>query len=291
MTKDDSIESDILSLVRAFGLSRMEAIREVKILFAHAIGLGQLDLIKEPSLMSDPLHIEKYKKAFQDRINGKPIAYILGEKEFYGLSFKVNEHVLIPRPETELLVDVAIEKIQSHNLKRVLDLGTGSGAISISVAINAPGVDVVAADISKNALKVAEANVRSLCPSASISFVESNWFSKISGTFDLILANPPYIAADDSHLNSPELRYEPIEALVSGPEGLDAISEILEQGQSFLNEGGWLFFEHGYDQLGRCQDLLAGQGFMSLFNAVDLSGNPRISGGRIGAVTRTAYGC
>ena len=287
MIKDTLIESDILSLIRAFGLSRMEAIREVKILFAHAIGLGQLDLIKEPSLMSEPLHIERYKKLFQDRINGKPIAYILGEKEFYGLTFKVNEHVLIPRPETELLVDVAIEKIQSHNLKKILDLGTGSGAISIAVSINAPDLDVVAADISKNALKVAEVNRRSLCPGASISWVESNWFSKISGTFDLILANPPYIAADDRHLKSPELRYEPLGALVSGPEGLDAISEILEQSQSYLNEGGWLFFEHGYDQLGRCQDLLTGRGFTSLFNAVDLSGNPRISGGRIGTVTRT----
>ena len=287
MIKDTLIESDILSLIRAFGLSRMEAIREVKILFAHAIGLGQLDLIKEPSLMSEPLHIEKYKKVFQDRINGKPIAYILGEKEFYGLTFKVNEHVLIPRPETELLVDVAIEKIQSHNLKKILDLGTGSGAISIAVSINAPDLDVVAADISKNALKVAEVNRRSLCPGASISWVESNWFSKISGTFDLILANPPYIAADDRHLKSPELRYEPLGALVSGPEGLDAISEILEQSQSYLNEGGWLFFEHGYDQLGRCQDLLTGQGFTSLFYALDLSGNPRISGGRIGTVTRT----
>ena len=173
MIKDTLIESDILSLMRAFGLSRMEAIREVKILFAHAIGLGQLDLIKEPSLMSEPLHIERYKKLFQDRINGKPIAYILGEKEFYGLTFKVNEHVLIPRPETELLVDVAIEKIQSHNLKKILDLGTGSGAISIAVSINAQGLDVVAADISKNALKVAEVNRRSLCPGASISWVES----------------------------------------------------------------------------------------------------------------------
>ncbi len=287
MIKDALIESDILSLIRTFGLSRMEAIREVKILFAHAIGLGQLDLIKEPSLMSEPLHIERYQKLFQDRINGKPIAYILGEKEFYGLTFKVNEHVLIPRPETELLVDVAIEKIQSHNLKKILDLGTGSGAISIAVSINVPGVDVVAADISKNALKVGEANVKSLCPGASISWVESNWFSKISGTFDLILANPPYIAADDRHLKSPELRYEPLGALVSGSEGLDAISEILEQAQSFLNEGGWLFFEHGYDQLDRCQDLLTGQGFTSLFYALDLSGNPRISGGRIGAVTRT----
>ena len=287
MIKDALIESDILSLIRTFGLSRMEAIREVKILFAHAIGLGQLDLIKEPSLMSEPLHIERYQKLFQDRINGKPIAYILGEKEFYGLTFKVNEHVLIPRPETELLVDVAIEKIQSHNLKKILDLGTGSGAISIAVSINAQGLDVVAADISKNALKVAEVNRRSLCPGASISWVESNWFSKISGTFDLILANPPYIAADDRHLKSPELRYEPLGALVSGSEGLDAISEILEQAQSFLNEGGWLFFEHGYDQLDRCQDLLTGQGFTSLFYALDLSGNPRISGGRIGAVTRT----
>ena len=194
---------------------------------------------------------------------------------------------MIPRPETELLVDVAIEKIQSHNLKKILDLGTGSGAISIAVSINAQGLDVVAADISKNALKVAEVNRRSLCPGASISWVESNWFSKISGTFDLILVNPPYIAADDRHLKSPELRYEPLGALVSGPEGLDAISEILEQSQSYLNEGGWLFFEHGYDQLGRCQDLLTGRGFTSLFNAVDLSGNPRISGGRMGIVTRT----
>ena len=281
MTKTDSLESDIASLAQTAGISRSEAIGELKILFAHANGLAPLELIKEPSCMLEPTKVKKYKSLLQDRLQGKPIAYILGYKEFYGLPFKVNECVLTPRPETELLVDLAIEKIQRHNLKTVLELGTGSGAIAISLAAHLPDIEIIATDISVRALEVAASNAKTVCPDASISFVESDWFSEISNKFDLIVSNPPYIAESDIHLQRPGVCYEPTRALVSGPKGLDALSLIVRQSKFNLRENGWLLIEHGYDQLDSCRQLLIAERFTSLLGELDLSGNPRVSGGRI----------
>jgi len=277
----DSLEFDINSLVQAFGISRSEAIREIKLLFSYANDLDQLDLIKKSNVMRDPVKIKKYKKFFNDRLTGKPVAYIQGYKEFYGLCFRVNESVLIPRPDTELLVDLAIEKIQQYNLKTVLELGTGSGAIAVTIAAHLPNIKITATDVSSNALEVASENAKTLCPNHIIEFKNSDWFSEISGQFDLIVSNPPYIAEKATYLMGDGVRYEPSIALISGLSGLDALTLIVNQSKSFLHNDGWLLLEHGYDQRDSCFQLLSSGGFTSLLDESDLGGNPRVSGGRI----------
>jgi release factor glutamine methyltransferase len=277
----DSFESDIAKLGETFNISRSEAISEVKIIFAYANDLPSLNLIMDPTVMLESTKIKKYKKLFKERLQGKSVAYILGRKEFYGLAFSVNDSVLVPRPDTELLVDLAIEKIERYDLKRVLDLGTGSGAIAVSLAVKMPNLNIVATDNSAKALEVAVSNADVLCPQSPITFLRSDWFSKISGEFDLIVSNPPYIALDDSHLNLADLRFEPKQALVSGADGLDALRLIISQSRNFLAKNGWLLVEHGYEQRGSCLELLGAGGFSQLFCDLDLGGNPRVSGGKI----------
>jgi release factor glutamine methyltransferase len=277
----DPFESDIAKLGETFNISRSEAISEVKIIFAYANDLSSLNLIMDPTVMLESTKIKKYKKLFKERLQGKSVAYILGRKEFYGLTFSVNDSVLVPRPDTELLVNLAIEKIERYDLKRVLDLGTGSGAIAVSLAVKMPNLNIVATDNSAKALEVAVSNADVLCPQSPITFLRSDWFSKISGEFDLIVSNPPYIALDDSHLNLADLRFEPKQALVSGAEGLDALRLIISQSRNFLAKNGWLLVEHGYDQRDGCRDLLSARGFTSLLDESDLGGNPRVSGGKI----------
>ena len=277
----DALEFDINSLAQTFGISRSEAISEIKILFSYANNLDQLDLIKKPNVMGDSAKLKKYKKVFYERLTGKPVAYIQGYKEFYGLCFCVNECVLIPRPDTELLVDLAIEKIQQYNLKTVLELGTGSGAIAVTIAAHLPNIKITATDISSNALEVASENAKTLCPNNAIEFKNSDWFSEIYGQFDLIVSNPPYIAENDTYLRGDGVRYEPSIALISGLSGLDALTLIVSQSKSFLHNDGWLLLEHGYDQRNSCYQLLSSGGFTSLLDESDLGGNPRVSCGRI----------
>ena len=277
----DSFESDIAKLGETFNISRSEAISEVKIIFAYANDLPSLNLIMDPTVMLESTKIKKYKKLFKERLQGKSVAYILGRKEFYGLTFSVNDSVLVPRPDTELLVDLAIEKIERYDLKRVLDLGTGSGAIAVSLAVKMPNLNIVATDNSAKALEVAVSNADVLCPQSPITFLRSDWFSEISDEFDLIVSNPPYIALDDLHLNLADLRFEPKQALVSGAEGLDALRLIINQSRNFLAKNGWLLLEHGYEQRASCLELLGAGGFSQLFCDLDLAGNPRVSGGKI----------
>ena len=279
--KIDSFESDIVSLAQALGISRSQAISEIKILFAYSNSLDPVELIKDPNVMLDPKKVEKYKKLFKDRLQGKPVAYILGYKEFYGLSFQVNQSVLIPRPDTELLVDLAIQKIKQHDLRTVLELGTGSGAIAVSVATHMPHIKITATDVSSVALEVATKNAKALCPNNLIKFQKSDWFSEVSGVFDLVLSNPPYIAEDDIHLQGEGVRYEPLSALTSGASGLDALSLIIKQSKHYLDKGGWVLVEHGHDQRDSCGKLLRTEGFTSLLAKSDLGGNPRVSGGRM----------
>jgi release factor glutamine methyltransferase len=219
------------------------------------------------------------------RLAGEPLAYILGEREFYGLKFRVTPDVLVPRPETELLVELALERIPSSPLSpkesmfRMLDLGTGSGAVALSVAHARPHVMVTAVDASPEALEVARDNARRLTI-RNVEFVRSGWFSGLAGEcFDLIVSNPPYVAEGDAHLREGGLRFEPRAALVSGADGLDDIRAIIEQGKDHLASGGWLLLEHGYGQAGGVRGLLLQHGFGAVFSARDLAGVERVSGG------------
>jgi release factor glutamine methyltransferase len=258
-----------------------EAIVEIERLFIHAAGISRIDWIKTPSMDNWPDSVNLYKKYLNDRLAGVPLAYITGEKEFYGTQLQINRDVLCPRPETELLVDVALEKIRAFDKASVLELGVGSGAVSIALALNHRGVEIDAIDISSNAIEVAQKNVDKSGLSGRVQLRCSHWYDNVSDEYDLIVSNPPYIAENDSHLKNKTLLHEPQIALVSGIDGLDAIREIISESPPRLKRGGWLLFEHGYDQGPQCRSLLSESKFSDVFTEVDLSGNERVSGGTI----------
>ncbi len=208
------------------------------------------------------------------RRRGEPVAYILGRQEFYGLPFAVNPAVLIPRPETELLVELALQ----HDFSSVLDLGTGSGAIALAIKKHRPAARVVAVEASAAALEVAKRNGVAL--GLEVDWRHGRWFAGLEGErFDLIVSNPPYVAAGDPHLAA--LRYEPTSALVSGPDGLDAIREIVSAAPPHLVKGGWLFLEHGIGQDAAVRRLLEDAGLQDARTWPDLAGIPRVSGARL----------
>jgi release factor glutamine methyltransferase len=214
------------------------------------------------------------------RLGGQPIAYLIGRREFYGHEFRVTPDVLIPRPETELLVEAALEILPQFVDRTVLDLGTGSGCISIAIARERPTVRVTAVDRSTAALAVARFNAGAL--GATVEFIESDWFAGLAGrSFDLIISNPPYVASDDPHLARGDLRFEPVPALAAGAGGLEAIRRIVAAAPRALREGGWLLFEHGYDQSQACKDLLVEAGFDNLLFRSDMAGLPRVAGGQL----------
>lgn len=238
-------------------------------------------LLAHPERSLTETELSYYNELLQRRLNGEPIAYILGEREFYGMSLKVTPATLIPRPDTELLVELALQRIPLHERCAVLDLGAGSGAIALAIAHERPQAEVLACDASAAALAVAQENARALGIS-NASFVQSNWFAAL-GTqrFTLIVSNPPYIAAGDPHLAQGDVRFEPVSALISGMDGLDDIRHIITQSSSHLLQGGWLLLEHGYDQAARVRRLLQEAGFGDVFSACDIAGIERASGGRI----------
>lgn len=254
-------------------------ITEARLLLLHALGASAAWL---EAHRDDPLPrsaAEAFAALVERRALGEPVAYLLGFREFYGREFSVTPDVLIPRPETELLVEIGRQKVGAGDTASLLDLGTGSGCVAITLALEIPDALVVAADFSPAALAVARANATLLC--AKVSFVESDWFSGFTGQrFDLIVANPPYVAAGDPHLTEGDLRFEPMAALACGADGLDAIRRIIGDAPRHLVPGGWLLLEHGYDQAAAMRELLAAAGFADIEQHRDLAGIVRVSGGR-----------
>lgn len=250
----------------------------MRILVAHVLDLSRIQLItrSEHALTTD--EAMALRAALHRRMQGEPVAYIAGTREFYGLMFAVTPDVLIPRPETELLVDLALERLQPEN--HVLDLGTGSGAIAVSLAHTRPDINVTAVDISKAALTVAERNARH--HAANVAFVHSDWYAALPGRrFDMIVANPPYIVEGDKHLSEGDLRFEPINALTDHADGLSALRNIVAGATPHLSADGWLLMEHGYDQAAAVRNLLATRGFSAVRSWKDLAGIERVSGGRL----------
>lgn len=270
-------------LVKSLELTSVEARIEVQMLLQRVLGVGRAYLIAHSERVLNDAEKNSFQTLLQRRLAGEPIAYILGEREFFGLNFKVTPATLIPRPDTELLVELALQRIPKQKPCKVLDMGTGSGAIALAIAHTCPIADVLASDASAAALAVAQENARAL-GLTNVSFVQSDWFAAV-GTqqFDLIVSNPPYIEADDPHLIQGDVRFEPVTALVSGAEGLDDIRKIIGQSAANLSAGGWLLLEHGYDQSSRVRNLLEAAKFESVFSACDLAGIERASGGRISA--------
>jgi release factor glutamine methyltransferase len=268
------LSASIAAVLAASGLPPLEA----QVLAAHALGFSRARVLAEAQRVLDTDTVRAIERLFLLRRAGEPVAYLTGEREFHGLSLKVTHDVLIPRPETELLVDLALERLPNR-AGRLLDLGTGSGAIAVAVAHAAPDAEVVAVDSSRTALAVARENARR--HGAAIRFVEGEWFDGIAGErFDVVASNPPYVAAGDAHLGEGDLRFEPRTALVGGPDGLDAIRTIVAGAKRHLVPGGWLLFEHGFDQAERCRSLLAMYGYAGIASWPDLAGITRVAGAR-----------
>jgi release factor glutamine methyltransferase len=221
---------------------------------------------------------------FARRRVGEPVAYLIGTREFYGLVFQVSPAVLIPRPETELLVDLALARLKKMPVASVLDLGTGSGAVAVTLAKLCATAQVTGVEKSKAALSVARKNAETIIPHAynnKLQLILGDWYQPVGkAKFDMIVSNPPYIADADAHLSQGDLRHEPIQALTSGKDGLDAIRKIIQGASQHLYRGGWLLFEHGYDQVEACALLLKQAGFGPIFYEKDLAGIPRVSGGQ-----------
>jgi release factor glutamine methyltransferase len=254
---------------------------DARALAAAVLRLTRAQLVTRGPDPLEPNALVALKVLFARRQAGEPVAYLTGEREFYGLPFHVSPAVLIPRPETELLVDFALEIIGATDAARVLDLGTGSGCIAIAIAHHRPQAQVTAVDRSGDALVVARANAQALV--AKVQFVQGDWFAALedAARYNLIVANPPYVAAGDPHLVQGDLRYEPATALASGADGLDAIRAIVAAAPAHLDADGWLALEHGYEQAAACRELLAQAGFEKLFSRPDLAGIERVSGGRL----------
>ncbi len=247
--------------------------REARILLAAATGFSEASLLSNVERALAPDVAQRFLEFTERRKNREPIAYIVGRKEFYSLDLAVNPAVLIPRPETELLVDLALERSPST----VLDLGAGSGAIALAIKKNLPSAQVCAVEASAAALAVARRNA--VKHGLAVDFLHARWFEGLGDRrFELIVSNPPYIASGDPHLK--DLSHEPQSALVSGEDGLDAIREIVPQAPRYLSPGGWLLLEHGIGQHEQVRRLLAAAGLESVTSWPDLAGIPRVCGAR-----------
>lgn len=211
-------------------------------------------------------------------LGGEPLAYVLGTQGFWTFDLEVGPDVLIPRPDTEVLVDAALQRLPVGAAARVVDLGTGSGAVALALARERPSAQVLAVERSLPALAVARRNARRHAL-ANLDFLAADWLSALSGRFDLVVSNPPYLAKDDPHLGRDGLQYEPQAALVSGADGLDAIRAIAEQARAVLQPGGWLLLEHGWEQGEAVREVLGEWGYRERFIARDLAGRDRVSGG------------
>ena len=249
-----------------------------RILLCHALGLSRVGLITQSERVLDDGEAARFAVLVQRRLDGEPIAYIVGQREFFGLPFEVNGAVLIPRPDTELLVELTLERLPPRG--RVLDMGTGSGAIAVALAHTRRDADVTALDVSADALAVARRNAAA--NQATVHFLQSDWYAALDGAppFDVIASNPPYIASGDRHLSEGDLRHEPAGALTDHADGLSALRIIVAGAAQRLKPQGWLLMEHGYDQSAAVRKLLTEQGYTEVQSWTDLAGIERVTGAR-----------
>jgi len=277
MTADNPKPSTVaqaLAAAVALGVDRLDA----QLLLLHALGRAAHDrawlLAHDTDAMPDAAW-SALSAQLSRRLAGEPVAYLLGEKEFHGLDLRVDARVLVPRPDTETLVEWALACLEGHAAPRVLDLGTGSGAIALALQHARSDARVDAVDASADALAVAQANAQRL--GLPVRFAHASWLDGADSGYMVIASNPPYIAAGDPHL--PALRHEPVAALVAGADGLDDIRQIVQNAPAHLAPGGWLLLEHGHDQAAAVRQLLAERGFAEVQSRDDLAGIQRCSGG------------
>lgn len=252
---------------------------DAELLLAAVLGKPRSYLRTWPERELNAEQLQQFQTALARRQQGEPVAYILGQQGFWSLELEVAPHTLIPRPDTELLVETALELLP-HAPIQALDLGTGTGAIALALATERPGWTVTGVDRVPEAVSLAERN-RQRLKLNNARFSQSHWFSAVAGQrFTLIVSNPPYIRADDKHLGEGDVRFEPASALVAGEDGLDDIRLIIQHAPAHLQTGGWLLLEHGFDQAAAVRELLAAQGFTHTHSRRDLGGHERISLGQ-----------
>lgn len=285
MTTTDMSTSTTLAQALQQGVAQGLNLLDAQLLLLHALersDSGRAWLLAHDTDTLDTSSLQRWHALVQRRLDGEPIAYLLGHREFFGLDFTVDQRVLDPRPDTEILVEWALEIMPTLGASpAVCDLGTGSGAIACAIAHHTPHAQVWATDASAQALAVARHNAQRL--QLPVRFAQGRWFEALNNQdatprFALLVSNPPYIRTDDPHLEA--LRHEPMEALTSGADGLDDIRTLVDQAPAWLQPGGWLLLEHGYDQGDAVQALLAGSGFSRVQARMDLAGIVRCSGGQ-----------
>ncbi|WLE57916.1 peptide chain release factor N(5)-glutamine methyltransferase [Burkholderia plantarii] len=270
-------------LLRASPLDAVDA----RILLAHALGWSRTQLITRADAPLEAAAAERYLALEARRVAGEPVAQLVGSREFFGLAFEVTPDVLIPRPETELLVEAALDALDGVATPAVLDLGTGSGAVALAIADGRPDARVTALDRSAAALAVARRNAARLLdgarPGGAVTFLESDWYAALdpAARFHAIVSNPPYIARHDPHLDAGDLRFEPRGALTDEADGLAAIRRIVAGAGAFLLPRGELWIEHGYDQAEAVRELLSQAGFEEVASLADLASIERTTGGRL----------
>ncbi|KTD66103.1 peptide chain release factor N(5)-glutamine methyltransferase [Legionella spiritensis] len=254
---------------------------DVEVLLAHVLMKSRAYLFTHPEEKLTSVQWHTFRQLIAQRAHGYPVAYLTGVKEFWSLPLKVCEDTLIPRPETELLVELTLRFLKTQNNARILDLGTGSGAIALAIAKERPDWQIVACDISRNALQTAEENAARL-KLGNVRFYHSNWFTNIdtSRRFHAIVANPPYIASEDPHLAKGDIRFEPQSALISGQQGLADLEHIIRHSLARLEPDGLLLVEHGYNQKTAVTSMLKEHGYEEIDCWQDWQGNDRVSGGK-----------
>lgn len=277
--KDASVAAGttIAAIMQRAPIAQLEA----RILLGYVTQLSRVQLITQSERALTASEAQQLSQLFARRCAGEPIAYLTGEREFFGLSFDINPAVLIPRPDTELLVELAIQHLPPQG--RALDMGTGSGAIAIALAHARPDASVTALDVSAEALTIATGNANK--NQVKVDFLQSDWFSALDAQrFDLIVSNPPYIVAGDPHLSEGDLRFEPVDALTDHGNGLSDLQTITSGARPYLAPGAWLLMEHGYDQATAVREALSAHGYTEVQSWRDLAGIERVSGGRYSAV-------
>lgn len=258
---------------------------DAELLLGHSLSHDRAWLYANPEATVDGRSAELFRRLLGQRAAGQPVAQLTGQREFWSLPLAVNEFTLIPRPETELLVERLLARLPADQTPHVLDLGTGSGAIAIAIATEHRGARIRATDIENGALTVARANALKFCP-GRIGFDAGDWFAALTDDcprFDVIVSNPPYIGTTESALTDPELAFEPVAALYSGRDGLDSIRVIIKGAVDWLLPDGWLLLEHGFTQAGAISELLRDAGYTAIHHYADAAGHLRVTEARLPA--------
>ena len=276
MTIQQALQQARQNLADSSPTARLDA----QVLLSHVLQCNTAHLLAWPEKRLNEDQRANYLQLIQQRQQGRPVAHLTGSREFWSLNFSVNDSTLIPRPETETLIEFILDKFSDNKKLKLLDMGTGTGAIAITIATEKPGWEIYASELSADALKLARDN--SDCHQTNnITFIQSNWFNNIKDKdFDIIVSNPPYIANHDPHLLAGDVRFEPQSALSAGITGMDDIEHLCLHAKNHLKKNAWLIVEHGYNQKQLVSDCFAKNGFTQIEQKQDLSGHTRMTAGK-----------